>query len=77
MEDTGLPRWLSGKESACNARATGDVGSIPGTGRSSGEGNRATALWVEKESDTTESLTTYAHGRTHTGLGTTEAVSPL
>ena len=39
--------------------------------------NRATALWVEEESDTTESLTTYIHGRTHTGLGTTEAVSPL
>ena len=28
--------WLSGKESACNA---GDVGSIPGLGRSPGEGN--------------------------------------
>ena len=32
----GLPWWLSGKESTCNA---GDVGSIPGSGRSSGEGN--------------------------------------
>jgi len=31
-----LPRWLSGKESACNTR---DVGLIPGSGRSSGEGN--------------------------------------
>ena len=30
------PRWLSGKESACDA---GDVGSIPGSGRSPGEGN--------------------------------------
>ena len=29
-------RWLSGKESACHAR---DVGLIPGSGRSSGEGN--------------------------------------
>ena len=28
--------WLSGKQSACSA---GDVGSIPGSGRSSGEGN--------------------------------------
>jgi len=26
----GLPRWLSDKESACNA---GDVGSIPGSGK--------------------------------------------
>ena len=25
-----LPRWLSAKESACNAGDTGDVGSIPG-----------------------------------------------
>ena len=29
-----LPQWLSGKESACNAEDTGDVGSIPGSGRS-------------------------------------------
>ena len=32
----GLPRWLSGKESAFQA---GDTGSIPGLGRSFGEGN--------------------------------------
>ena len=31
-----LPWWLSGKESACNA---GDVGSIPGSGRSPGRGH--------------------------------------
>ena len=31
-----LPRWFSGKESACQ---TGDSGSIPGSGRSPGEGN--------------------------------------
>ena len=31
-----LPGWLSGKASACNAR---DAGSIPGSGRSPGEGN--------------------------------------
>ena len=31
----GLPRRLSGKESACNA---GEEGSIPGSGRSPGEG---------------------------------------
>ena len=33
---TGLPRWLSGKESACSA---GDVGSIPGLRRSPGGRN--------------------------------------
>ena len=32
----GLPRWLSGKESACNA---GGTGSIPGLGRSPGGGH--------------------------------------
>ena len=34
--DFGFPWWLSSKESACRA---GDTGSIPGSGRSSGEGN--------------------------------------
>jgi len=32
----GLPRWVSGKESACQA---GNTGSIPGSERSLGEGN--------------------------------------
>ena len=32
----GLPRWLSGKESACQA---GDMGSISGLERCPGEGN--------------------------------------
>ena len=32
----GLPRWLSGKVSTCNV---GDLGSIPGLGRSSGGGH--------------------------------------
>jgi len=36
VEVTGLPRWLSGKESTCKA---GDVGLIPGSGRLSGEGD--------------------------------------
>ena len=31
----GLPWWLRGKESACSA---GDLGLIPGLGRSPGEG---------------------------------------
>ena len=30
----GFSWWLSGKESACNAGAAGDVGLIPGLGRS-------------------------------------------
>ena len=35
----GLPRGLSGKESACNAGDTGGVGSIPALGRSPREEN--------------------------------------
>ena len=34
--DSGLPRWLSGKESACNE---GDLGLIPRWGRSPGGGH--------------------------------------
>ena len=66
--EKGLPWWLSGKESACNA---GDTSSIPGLGRSPGEGNgnplsilaweipwtenpgRLQAMWVTEESDLT------------------------
>ena len=39
LEKTGIPRWLHGKESTCQA---GDVGLIPGSGRSPGEGNNNT-----------------------------------
>ena len=35
----GLPWWLRGKESACDAGTAGDIGSIPGSARSPGEGN--------------------------------------
>ena len=37
--DEGLPWWLNSKESTCNAGDAGDVGSIPGSGRSPEEGN--------------------------------------
>ena len=36
MMTEGLPWWLRGKGSFCNA---GDMGSIPGSGRYPGEGN--------------------------------------
>ena len=52
---TELPWWLSSKESACNAGAAGDVGSIPRSERSSGEGHAAHSstlawriLWTEE-----------------------------
>jgi len=35
----GLPRWLSGKESAYQAGDTRDAGLIPGSGRCPVEGN--------------------------------------
>ena len=36
---TGFPDVSVTKESACNAGDTGNMGSIPGSGRSPGEGN--------------------------------------
>ena len=39
LPGSGLPGGSDGKESVCNA---GDLGSIPGLGRSSGEGNGTT-----------------------------------
>ena len=39
MHAHGLPQWLSSKESAYNAGATGDPGSIPGSERSPGTGH--------------------------------------
>ena len=38
-----LPGWLSGKESACQV---GDTGSIPGLGKSPGEGWQPTPLFL-------------------------------
>ena len=52
----GLPWCLSGKESACNA---GDLGSIPGSQRSPGEGNGNPLQYScleNPESDMTERL---------------------
>ena len=41
----GLPWWLSGKESACNAGATEDMGSIPESGRPPGGGHSSILAW--------------------------------
>ena len=57
----GLPGGSAGKESACKV---GDLGSIPGLGRSAGEGKGyplqysglENSPWGRKESDTTEQL---------------------
>ena len=50
---TGLPRWLSGKESSCNA---GDVGLIPGSGRAPREGNGNPQVSLPGESHGQRSL---------------------
>ena len=76
IDQRGLPRWLSDKDSTCQA---GDLGSVPGLGRSAGEGNgnplqyschgeshgRRSLIgyspWGRKESDTTERLDFHFH----------------
>ena len=70
----GLPWWLSGKESACNAEDTRGMGSIPGSGRSPGEGHgwQATPVFLPGESQGEKSLAGYSpRGRTE--LDATEA----
>ena len=49
----GFPQWLSGKEFAHNARDVGDMGLIPGLGRSSGggNGNPLKYSWLENPMD--------------------------
>ena len=73
---SGFPGGSAGKESACNAR---DLGSIPGLGRSPGEGkgypfqysgleNSMDSPWGCKESDTTERLSlSLCYSETQTG----------
>ena len=39
QQTRGLLQWLSSEESACDAEDAGDLGSIPGLGRSPGERN--------------------------------------
>ena len=58
VTEQGFPGGSEVKASACNM---GDLGSIPGSGRSPGEGNGnpqrslvGYSSWVHKESDTTE-----------------------
>ena len=57
----GLPWWLSGKASACNA---GDMGSIPGLGRypGGGHGNPLQYLCLENPMDMIEVT---EHSRRH------------
>ena len=49
---SGLPQWLSGKESICNAGDARDLGSNPGLGRSPGEGNDNPLQYSSQENST-------------------------
>ena len=53
----GLPWWLSGKESACNA---GDAGLITGSGRCPGEGNGNPLQFLPGKSHEQRSLVGYS-----------------
>ena len=73
--------WLSGKESACNSGDSGDVASIPGSGKSHGVGNSnplqyscpenvmdSGAWWaiVHGVTNSWTRLSTHTHTHTHT-----------
>ena len=72
QRDVGLPRWLIGKESACNAGVAGDTGLIPGLRRSlgGGHGNPLLCSCLENHMDRGTWRTT-VHGVAE--LDTTEA----
>ena len=57
MKYVNLPTqcWLSDKESVCNARDTGGVDLIPGSGRSPGERNSNPLRVTKKPLDESES----------------------
>ena len=77
----GFPGGSAGKASACNVE---DLDSIPGLGRSPGEGSGTPALWPgefyglfpwsRKESDTTERL--FTPSLTHYGNKSLFSPSP-
>ena len=52
-----------GKESACNARDTGDMGSVPGLERASGEGKwKPTPVFLPEKSRGQRNLVNYNPG---------------
>ena len=74
----GLPGWLSGKESACQA---GNAGSIPGSERPLGEGNgKPTPVLLPGKSHGQRSLVGYnqwGHKRVRHNLATTTTTSRI
>ena len=73
----GLPRWLNGKESACQCKGDArDAGLIPGLGRSSGggNGNLCICMLSPRESYRQRSLVGYSP-QCHKELDMTEHIS--
>ena len=64
FKSLGFPKWLSGKESACNAGAESSIpgsGGSPGSGRSPGEGNgNPTPVFLPRKSHGQRSLVGYS-----------------
>ena len=56
----GLPQWLSAKESTCDAEAAGDVGLIPGSGRSLGGGHGNPQVFLPGEFQGQRTLAGYS-----------------
>ena len=69
---TGLPWWLSSKESSCSAGDAEDVGLIPGSGRSPGEEVLPPPIFLPGKSHGQRSLAGYSPWG-HTESDTTEA----
>ena len=71
----GFPHGLVGKESACSAGDTGDVGLIPGSGRSPGEGEwQPIPIFLSEKSYGQRSLAGYS-SKGHKELDMTERLS--
>ena len=67
-----LPRWLSGKESACNVGDAKDMGLIPGLGRSPGVENGSThstiLAWENPWTEEPDGLQSMGLQKSQTGL---------
>ena len=61
---------MAQQKSNCNAGAAGDLGSIPGSGRSPGGGHEPPPVFLSGESQGQRSLAGYTQG--HKELDTTE-----
>ena len=65
VHKTGLPKWLSGKESTCNAGDAGDVALIPGSGRPlGGERGKPVQYYHQENSMDREAWWPAVHGVT-------------